>query len=222
MSYWRSHIDTRLDSPTLPIALRIPQPSDGETFAALLTNPANGDNPNPNGKVMDAAWGEAAIGRMRDAASQPTIVSSDGRVESGPSKLNLVVVERLGPSEGRQQEDRVIGIGGYGAIKNWERDGLRVRAGDVGILLDGASRGKGYAVEAMRLAMDWGVTPVSDGGLQLDFVTITTLEDNQPMIRLVESKLGVGPGKGVLRPAEFDKDKQEMYFEIPAAQWKDC
>lgn len=112
----------------------------------------------------------------------------------------------------------MIGLGGYGAIKDWERDGRKIRAGDVGVLLDPEHRGKGYAVEAMKLAIDWAFTPVSSGGPQLDLVTITTLKDNAVMLGIVNDKLGL-KGRGVSRPAEFDTAKQEVYFEMKPEEW---
>lgn len=209
-----SHSNTSLPSPTRPIILRTLRPSDAASFVALLTDPRNGENASP---TMDTAWGEAAIGRMQDGLkTQPTIVdTATGAVLSGPSRVNMVVVERSNSGE-----EKVIGLGGYGAIEDWEREAKKIRAGDVGVLLDTAYRGKGYALEAMLLAMDWAVAPASTGGLQLDLLTITTLVDNTAMVGLAEDKLGL-KGLGVQRPAGFNKEKQELYFEVPAGEWRE-
>lgn len=215
-----SHANTSLSSPSLPILLRTFQPGDGAAFAALLADPANGENPNPSGSVMDAAWGEAAVGRMVNSAQQnPSVCGPDGAVLSGPPRLNLAVVLLPGPSAGAVVEkETIIGISGYGAIKTFERDGKLVRAGDVGVLLTDSARGKGYASEALRLSLDWAAAPVAEGGLQLDLLSTTTLADNTRMLAVAE-KLGFG-GKGVLRPAEHDAEKEEMYYEMTAEEWR--
>jgi RimJ/RimL family protein N-acetyltransferase len=89
--------------------------------------------------------------------------------------------------------------------------------GDAGVVLDPKYRGKGYAVEAMKMSIDWALRKLEEGGLQLDLVTVTTRSDNEAMIRLTDEKLGL-KGKGTLRDGEFS-DK-EMYWEITAADWQ--
>lgn len=211
------HSNTSLKSITHPITLRNLRPGEGAVFAALIANPENEDKTTADAQdALDETWGEGVIQRMTEyAKTNPTVIdASTGQVVSGPNKLNLAVVENA--SDGRET---IIGISGYGAIKDWERQGVRVRAGDVGVVINAAYRGKGYAVEAMRLAMDWAAAPATEGGLQLDMLTATTLDSNEPMIRLIEVKLGL-KGMGILRPAEFDRDKQELYFEITASEWR--
>ncbi|KAF5011889.1 hypothetical protein FDECE_2022 [Fusarium decemcellulare] len=203
-----SHLTVSLSSSIFPISLRVPRSDEGAVYAALL---ANGFP--DSAQTFDTAWGDAAVIRHREAAAVPTIVSTtSGAVISGPARVNLVVVEH-------GDQEKVVGLGGFGSIKTWQRDGKTVRAGDAGVLLDSEAQGKGYGREAMVLAMDWAVAPASEGGLQLDMITITTLADNEPMIGLVQKKLGL-EGKGLLRPAEFDKEKLEMYYEITAEDWK--
>lgn len=116
-------------------------------------------------------------------------------------------------------EESVIGLGGFGAIKDWERDGRKIRAGDVGVMMDPAYKRRGYGVEAMRMGINWAFTPTSEGGPQLDLVTITTMEDNASMLKLVDEKLGL-QGKGIARPAEFDENKQEIYYELTKEDWE--
>ena len=214
-----NHLHTRLESKSTPVFLRTITLDDAPFHAALLSDPANGAD--PNSKPMTEESSRGAITKQIASADVPTIYDEDlGRVLSGPSRVNMMVCltePDLPSSSGNG--DIIIGLGGYGAIKDWERDGKKIRAGDVGVLLDPKYRGKGYAVEAMKLAIEWAFTPVSKGGPQLDLVTITTLEDNAAMVALTEQKLGQA-GKGVLRPAEFDENKQEKYWEVNAQQWK--
>lgn len=155
---------------------------------------------------------------MRESASQPTIVDPQGNVISGPSRVNMMLVLKS-EDGGSGQNEAVIGLGGFGAIKNWERDGRKIRAGDVGVMMDPAYKRRGYGVEAMKMAIDWAFSPTEEGGPQLDLVTITTLEDNGPMLKLVHEKLGL-EGKGIARPAEFDESKKEMYYELTKEDWR--
>ncbi|KAJ2977548.1 hypothetical protein NQ176_g4311 [Zarea fungicola] len=115
----------------------------------------------------------------------------------------------------------VIGLGGYGAIKDWVRDGKSIRAGDVGAMIDPAHRGRGYATEAFRLAINWAFTSAREGGPQLDLVTITTGEGNGAMIRLADEKLGL-KGKGTRRnsPEQGAEDTIELYYELTKEDWQ--
>ncbi|PTB45520.1 uncharacterized protein TrAFT101_000961 [Trichoderma asperellum] len=210
-----SHLNTRIPSSSNPLLfLRTIQPSDASAFASILSSPSN--RTDPHGKDMDIATAEAAISRMRESASQPTIVDAQGNVTSGPDRVNMMLVLK---SEENSHEETVIGLGGFGAIKNWEREGRKIRAGDVGVMMDPAYKRRGYGIEAMRMAISWAFSAASEGGPQLDLVTITTLEDNASMLKLVDEKLGLG-GKGIARPAEFDENKQEIYYELRKEDWE--
>ncbi|KAH7165465.1 GNAT domain-containing protein [Dactylonectria macrodidyma] len=206
-----SHIGTLVESKTLPISLRNLQLEDAPAFARLLSDPRNSSDPNI--KPMDVSTAETVIIRMRESASEPTIYDTNGKVLAGPGRVNLAVVLK---SED-QPEGTMIGLGGYGAIKELERDGQKLRAGDVGVLIDADYRGKGYATEALKLAMDLGFAGVGQGGLQLDRITITTLDDNEPVIKLVNDKLGLS-GKSVKREAEI-AGKMELYWELKKGDW---
>ncbi|CEJ84919.1 hypothetical protein VHEMI03616 [[Torrubiella] hemipterigena] len=207
------HLNARIESTTYPIILRTVQEEDAAIYAELLFGKRN--NPEATSDTVDVAKGLEIVKGHRTKMATPTVVGADGRVVSGPPKVNMVVV--LKGDNGKDEE--VIGLGGYGAIKDWVRDGVNVRAGDAGVMLDVAYRGKGYAVEAMKLAIDWAFLPVSQGGPQLDLVTITTSTTNAAMIKLTEEHLGL-KGKGVTRPGEFSPS--EEYWEMNKAQWEEA
>lgn len=203
-----SHSDTNLKSTSKPISLRTLQLQDAQRFVEVLAV-------DPMSKPMEIATAQSAIGRMQESAREPSVLSG-ATVLSGPSRVNLAVMLHS-PEAGEQDEGHLIGIGGYGAIKTWEREGKKVRAGDVGVVIDPAERSKGYAVEAMRLAIDWAFASLEDGGLQLDLVTVTTEAGNTAMARLIDDKLGL-KGKGVLRDAE--NSGKELYYEMAPADWQ--
>ncbi|KAL7963355.1 hypothetical protein V8C34DRAFT_267987 [Trichoderma compactum] len=212
MSREISHLNTIIPSPSNPLLfLRTIQPSDALAFSSILSSPSNKSD--AHGKDMDMPAAELSISRMRESASKPTVLDAQGNVISGPSRVNMMLV--LTSEDG---SETVIGLGGFGAIKDWERGGHKIRAGDVGAMLDPAYKRQGYGVEAMRMAINWAFLPAAEGGPQLDLVTITTLEDNGPMVNLLNEKLGLA-GKGISRPAEF-VDKNEIYYELSKEDWR--
>ncbi|KAJ3399698.1 hypothetical protein HDU80_007676 [Chytriomyces hyalinus] len=238
-----THLPTNLLSHKYPLLLRTLQPEDSAAFAQILSDPRNTEfEADSVPRKMDLATAAMAISRMRDSAAQPTIVAAadgngKGKVVSGPTRVNMAIVY-LGDAttaEGRELASKgglMIGIGGFGSIKNLSpssgepvpeaaegtttsADFLRV--GDVGAMINSEYRGRGFAHEAMRLAMEWGFKKAADGGLQLDKVTATTLADNKPMIAVLSRKLG-WEGKAV--PATEPEGKDEVYYEMSVEEWE--
>ncbi|KAF1737658.1 hypothetical protein CRV24_003280 [Beauveria bassiana] len=209
-----SHLDTRLPSPTLPIVLRTIQPSDAARLAALLSDPGNASD--PNAAPLSATTASELIARQRLSASVPTVVDTarGAVIISGPSRVNMAIelLPDTASSSSSSSPPLVIGLGGYGAIKELVRDGKTIRAGT----------GKGYATEAMRLAIDWAFAEATGGGggLQLDLVTVTTLEDNVAMVKLAEDRLGL-KGRGTRRACgeEGAEGKTEVYYELTKEDW---
>ncbi|KAM0669923.1 hypothetical protein MY8738_000021 [Beauveria namnaoensis] len=223
-----SHLDTRLPSPTLPIVLRTIQPSDAARLAALLSDPGNASD--PNAAPLSATTASELIARQRLSASVPTVVDTarggaGAVIISGPSRVNMVIelLPDTASSSSSSPPPLVIGLGGYGAIKELVRDGKTIRAGDVGAMIDPEYRGKGYATEAMRLGIDWAFAEATGGGggLQLDLVTVTTLEDNVAMVKLAEDRLGLR-GRGTRRACgeEGAEGKTEVYYELTKEDWQ--
>ncbi|KAM3559772.1 hypothetical protein MY1884_003271 [Beauveria asiatica] len=225
-----SHLNTRLASPTLPIVLRTIQPSDAARLAALLSDPSNAPA-DPNAVPLSATAASELIARQRLSASVPTVIDTarGGVIIDGPSRVNMAI-ELLLPdaasSSSSSSSPLIIGLGGFGAIKELVRDGRKIRAGDVGAMIDPEYRGKGYATEAMRLAIDWAfadaTTGSGGGGLQLDLVTVTTLEDNVAMVKLAEDRLGL-KGRDTRRACEEEgaEGKTEVYYELTKKDWQE-
>jgi RimJ/RimL family protein N-acetyltransferase len=211
-----SHLHTVIPSPSFPsLFLRTIKASDVERFVAILSAPSNKSDPHSQNMTLHAA--EAAIARSLESASEPTIVDAEGNVIRGPDRVNMMLVLRS--ENGSDDEERIIGLGGFGAIKSPKRDGRRIRVGDAGVMLDPAYKRLGYGLEAMKMAIRWAFTPASEGGPQLDLVSITMLEDNDLMLKLVNEKLGL-EGRGVTRESEFDEDKLEVYYELTKEDWE--
>jgi RimJ/RimL family protein N-acetyltransferase len=172
---------------------------------------------------MSVETATAAITHMMAAAAEPTILDeSTGRVASGPQRVNMAVVyspKQDNSHPNKEEEDKMIGLGGAGWIHTRDEDGKKIRAADMGVMIDPTYRGRGFAVEAMRLAAEWGFIPVKDGGPQFDLVTMTTLEENVAMVRLVENKLGL---KGVRRESKEKgvEGKMEVHWEVDAEKWE--
>ncbi|KAI0012950.1 hypothetical protein F4779DRAFT_614111 [Xylariaceae sp. FL0662B] len=206
------HLPTTLPSQTHPhLLLRTLEPADAPALAALLSDPRNTALDGPPSKPMDVATAVAVIRRMRDSAARPTV---DGEGEG---------------------EGRVIGLGGFGSIKDVpvpvdeagggvvgveESEGDKrgfLRVGDVGAMIEPAYRGRGLGAEAVRLAMEWGFRAARDGGLQLDRVTATTLAANGPMVAVLERKMG---WRGRRKEGE-GQGAEEVEFAMTVAEWEE-
>ncbi|KAL7899331.1 hypothetical protein HDV63DRAFT_338892 [Trichoderma sp. SZMC 28014] len=207
-----SHLHTVIPSSKFPnLYLRTIKASDVERFVAILAAPSNRSD--PNSKSMSIPEAEAAIARSLESASQHTVINSEGKVLRGPDRVNMMLCLKV------DDEERIIGLGGFGAMKNRKRGGIRFRSGDAGVMLDPAYKRLGYGLEAMKMAIDWGYTSAGEGGPQLDLVTITTLEENVAMQQLAEKKFGL-EGKGVKRQSEFNEEKTEVYYKLPKEYWE--
>ncbi|KAK1507687.1 acetyltransferase [Colletotrichum tamarilloi] len=220
-----SHLPTTLRSPTHPLLLRTLEESDFAAVSAVLSDPEN-TKYDPHASAISPEVAKIVISRMRESASVPSVVDeASGKVVSGPGRVNLVVVhvgdvsrdkESSGGREEQEKEGTVIGFGGYGGINEHEEDGQRVRVGDVGVMINPEYRGRGFAAEAVRLAVEWGFRKVAEGGLQLERVSATMSERNVPMRGLVEKRFGWA---GVVKPGKEEGDG-EVFFEVTGETWR--
>ncbi|KAK2023556.1 acetyltransferase [Colletotrichum zoysiae] len=214
-----SHLPTVLRSPTHPILLRTLEPRDAAAVSAVLSDPEN-NKYDPHASAISPEVAAGVIGRMRESAAAPTVLDeASGRVVSGPGRVNLLLVY-VGDDDDDDDDDKEgeggvgIGFAGFGGINEREREGGgKLRVGDVGAMVSPAYRGRGFATEAIRLAVEWGFTRVEDGGPQFDRITATTVEANEPMVGLMERKFGwqrvTGAGK-----------EGEVTFEVGPEDWR--
>ncbi|KAF4778892.1 acetyltransferase [Colletotrichum scovillei] len=214
-----SHLPTTLRSPTHPLLLRTLEDSDFAAVSAVLSDPEN-TKYDPHASAISPEVAKIVIARMRESASVPSVVDEEGKVVSGPGRVNLLVVYvGDGTDDGKtssEKEGTVIGFGGYGGINEHEEDGRKIRVGDVGVMINPDFRGRGFAAEAVRLAVEWGFRKVAEGGLQLERVSATMSERNVPMRRLVEKRFRWA---GVVKPGKEEGDG-EVFFEVTGETWR--
>ncbi|KAF4845746.1 hypothetical protein CGCSCA4_v006196 [Colletotrichum siamense] len=210
-----SHLPTLLRSTTHPLLLRTLIPSDAAAISAVLSNPEN-TKFDPHASAISPDVAAKVIDRMRESAAVPSVLDPvTGKVASGPGRVNLAIVHI--PNAG-DDEGVVIGLGGFGGInESTSDDGSKRRVADVGAMLNPEYRGKGFATEAIRLAVEFAFRGVAEGGLQVDAVSATMSERNLPMVGLVEKKLG---WVGVRRAGEKEGDDGEIYFEVTKDTWR--
>jgi RimJ/RimL family protein N-acetyltransferase len=201
-----TYLNTELRSPTLPLLLRTPLPTDAPAIHALLTNPLNtaldksesyGAPPPPT--LADIS---SRITTWREAAASPL-----------PQRLNLVVVD-LSVSKritiDSPELGIVVGLGGFGWVHTLE-DGRR--SGNVGIMLSPEARGKGFGGEAIRLAVEWGFEVCG-----FEEESLGMLERNRGMMKIVERVLVPMGWKGEERKL-LENGEWECNFKISREEW---
>ena len=115
------------------------------------------------------------------------------------------------PSPGAKEELEVIGLSGFGGIDEIEGK----RWADAGSMINPEFRGKGYAVESMRMSIEFAF-----GQLKIHGVSCQMLEKNVAIVGLVERRFGwVGKrsegkyGRGVryeVGREEWEQTKEKM------------
>ncbi|CAM0135767.1 hypothetical protein VKS41_001802 [Umbelopsis sp. WA50703] len=181
-------LNTKLKSETLLILLRVPEPSDAEALLQILNNPLNTEfDPHAGSGALQLANVENIITRMRSSAAMEV-----------PDRVNLVIVDT-------SLDNKVVGLGGYGHIARNSDESI----GDAGVMLQPEVRGKGYGVEAIKLALDYAFD-----GLKLNAVTLTMLKKNVAMCNLIDKKLKL---QGIERESEFGTEK---CYTVQAEDWK--
>lgn len=186
-------LDTKLYSPKLPLLLRNPELNDAKAFAAILSNPANTEfdpmcspDPIPESKALEI------ITAMRTSAA-----------ESIPSRVNLVIV--LLPSTGADEAGQLIGLSGFGGIDEIKGK----RWADAGAMINPEFRGRGYAIESMRLSIEFALEKLSVEGISCEM-----LQMNLSMINLVEKRFG---WVGKKSEGKYGK---EIRYEIGRDEWE--
>lgn len=176
-----------LVSSTCPLELRTPTLDDVPALVALLSNPANTKDDLSVSKTTPADM---------------TAMISNWVTFSDPlERLNFLVLASGVP----------VGCSGLGWI-GWAKkdDESGGRAGAAGIMLNPKARGKGFAYEALRISIDYGLRE-----LGLVEVRIGTTSKNSPMRGLMENKFEM-PGEVV----EADRFGNDLMWRITKENWE--
>ena len=154
-----------LRSNRLPVELRTPVLADTTPLLQLLTNPKNVEHDESASTLNSAAAVEQFIHESLRFSSHPNPELHD--------KLNLIII----------LDGVIIGLSGLGRI-NTDTSGRR--SGDVGIMIDVDSRGKGYAEEALRVTFHYALRV-----LRLDEVVVACTGANVAIQGLMERRFGI-------------------------------
>jgi RimJ/RimL family protein N-acetyltransferase len=165
------------------LQLRLVTPEDAEILLRLFTDQRNVQYDKSCASLDTMAAIEALI-QQWSSFTQPI------------ERANLVVVV----------DGRVIGTGGLGWIGT-DPHGRRV--GHAGIMLDSEFRGKGYAYEALRIVIDFGLRV-----LDLDEVQVSTRDANDAMKGLMNVKMGFPASR-----IHDEKFGNEWAWRITADEW---
>jgi RimJ/RimL family protein N-acetyltransferase len=179
-----------LRSPTHPaLELRTATPADIAAVRHVFSNPKN--------TALDPVVSDPAVFTEEKVARMIAGWTAEQGKER-PLRVSVVVIV----------DGSVQGVGGMGYIATDAETGART--GDAGVMLNEGVRGKGYALEAMRLTTDFAFDV-----LRLNKVTATMLASNVPMVRLMQKMKWRGrhiaEGEG-----EFG---EEWMFEMLPEEW---
>ena len=190
------YLDTKLYSPTLPILLRNPESRDAAALSRLFSDPKNTEH--DVASSMSPEQAVALIAKFRESAAAAI-----------PTRVNLLVV--ILPAPNSTEEGEVIGISGFGGIRDFEREvegeSKKVRFADVGIMLNEEWRGKGYAAEAVRLSVGFAFGKLKAGGVSSEMKEV-----NKAMVGLVDKKFGW---------RRVESEEGEVRFEVTPEEWRD-
>ncbi|KAH6665102.1 hypothetical protein B0J14DRAFT_606480 [Halenospora varia] len=177
-----------LTSNTLPLTLRTILPSDIPVLTQILLSPAN---------VQDDL-------SVSNSTPQEIANMLQGwmKMTTPMSRFNLIVLV----------SGIVVGCSGFGWIGLVkEGDEGCGRAGALGIMLNPEVRGKGYALESLRICIDFGLRK-----LAFEEVRISTNGKNVAMRGLMEGRLGLPTEVG-----EKDRFGNDLHWVIRWPWWLD-
>lgn len=186
------HINTRVydGANESPVSIRIIQVRDADIFARMTSEPeCRGWTDLDPLTVSDARQeifrlrGELGGGSVFDVGWFGAFMP---RIASWPHRIYFSIIE--------ESTENVIGFVAFTSVEvlpqENELEELH-RRGEVGIVMDPASRRKGYATEAIRMLVDWGFTRITEKGLGIQSVTFRVKHENQAMKDLLEDKLTI-------------------------------
>ena len=153
----------RLQSTSTDLILRLPTITEISILVDILENKEN--------SKFDKSISEATSEELESIAWRWTTVSRP------LTHLNFLVLHHGNP----------IGIAGLGWIGACDGND-ESRAGAAGVMIQPFARGKGYAYEALKMVIDYGLRK-----LGLVEIRVGSHSGNVPMKMLMERKLGLRP-----------------------------
>lgn len=181
--------EVRLFSPTLPILLRSPHPSDDNAVHEITSDPA----------IYDTNQWLARRASISEADALQKIHKMRGYAAANPpARIELVVILLSAP--GVEEEGQVIGLSG---IRDFhERPGKKIA--EVGASIITSQRGKGYYAEALRLSIDFAFERTGSNAIQ-----VMVHEDSATKMEILKDnfgwKRGAVDGQGKYRRYDADK-----------------
>lgn len=162
-----------LESLIHPLVLRTPKPTDAPSLLRHFSDERN-------------TRYDRSVRVLNNPTAIALLIQRWSTISAPLSGLNVVV----------EVEGELVGVGGLGWIgldKPFQNEGQGngdgkelVLVGNAGIMLDTKVRGKGYAVAALGMVIDYGFRV-----LGLDECRIAATDDNLPMKGLMEKRFGL-------------------------------
>lgn len=193
-----NHPTVRLESLIHPLVLRTPTPADASSLLRHFSDERN-------------TRYDLSVRRLDSPAAITMLIKKWSTISAPLTGLNVVV----------EIQGEVVGAGGLGWIgfdkslhrqrqgKGKLKDVLLV--GHAGIMLDTKVRGKGYAVAALGMVIDYGFRV-----LGLDECRIAATDDNLALRGLMDKKFGL-----VARRVAKDIFNNEWVWTVGREDWAD-
>lgn len=201
-SRFPTHSTIKPTSRTHSLILRTPTSNDAPALVRHFSDKRNTKH-------------DLSVHGLDNAVAVAALIEQWRTVSSSLKGFNLVV----------EVEGELVGVGGFGWIgvvkgdeeeEEKEEEGKKEtrkgeRIGDAGIMLDTRVRGKGYAVEALRITMDYGFRM-----LDLDACRLAATDENLAMKGLMEKRFGL-EGKRV----EKDRFGNDWVWTLRRKEWEE-
>lgn len=173
------------------LTLRIPTSNNITAVMAILENKANSE--------FDKSISDATAEELQSIAQRWTTVNNP------LTHVNFIIWKN-------EQPLGIAGMGWIGPVGNdGEEEYQSQRAGAAGVMLQPFARGKGYAYEALRMVIDYGLCE-----LDLVEVRVGTQSANVPMRKLMENKFGLQPDITV---DSVDKFGNDLLWTLKRQEW---
>jgi RimJ/RimL family protein N-acetyltransferase len=182
---------TKKSTPS--VRLEVPTEADIPTIKAMFANP---ENSRLDGSVASMTDAE------REAVARKWTTLAD------PLEQVMFVIFLVN-EDGKQTPIGTTGLGWIGAV-DAERPHDPARRGAAGVILEPFARGRGYAFESLRMAIDYGLRVLGMVDIRLG-----TKSENEAMRGLMENKFGI---KAEVRETK-DQFGNDLFWKFDREDW---